>query len=523
MKPRPRTAFDVEEIPGEMIAEARWVNWRAVQRDGKWTKVPVDPKTGGPGKANDPFTWGSFERAVARATVDDVGIGFMLGDGWLGVDLDGIADPEDGAIADQWLAEWARDCGTFVEYSPSGTGLHAVFRGVVVPDDSQNRRGPVEVYDRARFFCISGRALYARPVGGSQTAVDALCARFLHREVSVASPAFEGRSEAPRDDSAVDWKFCCSLAAQGWPEGEIRELLKAKMFHEGREEKATRRDYVERTVANAVRTAGEKPEAGPVETKPLLEIIREHPVQTPYLVHRLLRRGEVGAVIAPPKCRKSFLMHDLAISVATGRSWFGGFQCEAGRVLLVDNELTLSTIADRIRNIVGNMGFGMGALEGRFDCLALREDDRNLDAVLRGILELEQPYDLIIFDALYMFLEKGMDENSNADMTVLLRKFRRFATRTQSSCILVHHTSKGAQHMKETTDYGAGAGALSRAVDLHMAVYRHEEDDTFVARFEVRSGAPVAPIGIQWNYPRFTVASGIDVDELYSGRKKRSE
>jgi len=155
-KPRPRTAYNVNGIPQEMREAPRWVNWEAVQRDGKWTKIPLCPR-GGAAKSNDPTTWGTFEEATANAW----GIGFMLGDGWVGVDLDSAI--VDGQIADPWIRDWVASCGTWVEESPSGTGLHAIFRGVRRTPGTANRRGNVEVYDGVRFFCITGKVPDTRP------------------------------------------------------------------------------------------------------------------------------------------------------------------------------------------------------------------------------------------------------------------------------------------------------------------------------------------------------------------------
>jgi hypothetical protein len=56
------------------------------------------------------------------------------------------------------------------------------------------------------------------------------------------------------------------------------------------------------------------------------------------VIHGLLREGETMNVISAPKMGKSWLVTDLALSVATGRDWLG-FRCERGDVLILDNEL----------------------------------------------------------------------------------------------------------------------------------------------------------------------------------------
>lgn len=526
-KPKPSTNYSIEAFPESMVNAARWVCWKPVERDGKWTKIPWSAVTGNPASSTDPSTWCGLVTASEYADEHGYGLGFMLGDGWLGVDFDGVAGPK-WTWRDEWVGDWTARAKTYLEWSPSGTGIHAICRGTVLPEWSQNRRGPVEVYQAARFFCMTGDSLFVdRDAVNAQAAVDEVCDRFLRREEPArAVPSRQEPSEpsAAVDASAEDWRLSCALAAQGFGREEIARYLTAKMVADGRGQKAARRDYVERTVDGAIRSAGETEAETAPSIVPLESVIVAHPEKTPYVIDRLLRQGEVGAVIAPPKCRKSFLMHDLGLSVATGCTWLGGFRTNEGRVLIVDNELTANEIADRTRTILGSRNWGMDAIRGRVDILSLREDDRGLDSVLRGIAALEQKYALIVFDALYMFLEKGMDENSNADMTVLLRRFRRFATSSGSAVLLVHHTAKGsANAAREVMDLGAGAGALGRAVDLNIGIYRHEEDGAFVMKFQTRSSAPVEDFGIRWRYPRFEAAVGLDCEELYTGRKRKSD
>ena len=52
-----------EAIPDELKQCRNWVCWRYVERGGKKTKIPVNPRTGGAAKSNDPGTWADFSLA----------------------------------------------------------------------------------------------------------------------------------------------------------------------------------------------------------------------------------------------------------------------------------------------------------------------------------------------------------------------------------------------------------------------------------------------------------------------------
>ena len=252
MKPKPSTGFEIEPIPLAMREAPRWVCWRPEMRDGKWTKVPVNARTGGNAKANDPTTWCTLAEAEKAATADHgLGIGFMLGDGWLGVDLDGVVDPATGKITDPDVEAWLATTESYVETTPSKTGLHVIFKGVEIPAWSQNRRGFVEVYADKRFFTVTGHARYNdRDVLADQAAVDSLCHKWLRKDAP-RPPSTATVPSAPRDPSADDYAVACNLLRAGRPEAEIADALALSMRARGRDEKADRHDYIPRTIASA--------------------------------------------------------------------------------------------------------------------------------------------------------------------------------------------------------------------------------------------------------------------------------
>jgi hypothetical protein len=253
MKPKPSTAFEVERIPSAMRDAPRWVCWRPEIRDGKWTKVPVDARTLNRARSNDPTTWSTLDDAVRAATADHgLGIGFMLGDEWLGVDLDGVVDPSTGKITEPEVEAWLASTESYVETTPSKTGLHVIFKGVEIPAWSQNRRGFVEVYAEKRFFTVTGEARFVdRDALPDQAAVDGLCNRWLRADAPTPRTPEHAREKV--DHSAEDWKLAARYAEQGQPREVAETALRRKMELEGRGEKANRHDYIPRTVERAYR------------------------------------------------------------------------------------------------------------------------------------------------------------------------------------------------------------------------------------------------------------------------------
>ena len=112
----------------ELKQKPIWVNWRLEDRNAsKKAKVPINSKTGGNAMSNEPDTWSTFDIADKSKNKYN-GIGFMFSElkkDYLlcGVDIDGTSE-EDNPLSKE-IAEFFK--GTYIEASPSGTGLHIIF------------------------------------------------------------------------------------------------------------------------------------------------------------------------------------------------------------------------------------------------------------------------------------------------------------------------------------------------------------------------------------------------------------
>src|SRR5215208_1775226 len=141
----------------------QWLCWRIEEREGKPIKVPYSPLTGEKASTTDPQTWASYSEAVeAYGEHDYGGIGhvFSKDDPFCGVDLDGCLNPETGEI-EGWAQEIIEELDSYTEVSPSGSGIHVLVRGELPP--GRNRKGCIEVYDRNRYFTVTGRHLAGTP------------------------------------------------------------------------------------------------------------------------------------------------------------------------------------------------------------------------------------------------------------------------------------------------------------------------------------------------------------------------
>lgn len=189
-----------DAIPASLQPVAQWLCWRTEDRDGKPTKVPVDPARGGYASVSDPATWTSFETAYDhyRDRDDVAGIGFVFTaeDPYVGVDLDDCRSPDTGRL-DEWAQDIIRRLDSYTEASPSGTGVHVLTTGTA--PDGKCRDGDVELYSEGRYFTMTGRHLDLTPKAVNER-TDALAA--VHAAY-VADTAANGGT-APDPASSFD-------------------------------------------------------------------------------------------------------------------------------------------------------------------------------------------------------------------------------------------------------------------------------------------------------------------------------
>jgi hypothetical protein len=140
-------------VPESMRAARRWILWRP----GKWKNGKREKKPVFRYNATKPETWMTFEQALREAEIQNAFLGFVLGDGFIGFDLDGCI-AEDGTLSEAALD--LLKLGTYVEESPGKEGLHAI-ACVTIP--RSHKLPGFEVYDgapgHARWFTVTGAAV----------------------------------------------------------------------------------------------------------------------------------------------------------------------------------------------------------------------------------------------------------------------------------------------------------------------------------------------------------------------------
>jgi hypothetical protein len=203
------------------------------------------------------------------------------------------------------------------------------------------------------------------------------------------------------------------------------------------------------------------------------------------LVADRLPADALGLLIGPPGIGKSFVGLSSAISVATGRPWFGSPVVRSGPVAWVLAEGAPARFARRLAAAKLYAGLPLDQSVGIYTWPApptlLRESD--VTALVEAVASTGAV--LVVIDT-YSRCAAGADENSAADTSRLVAALDALRGPTGATVLALHHTP----HDGRSTPRGSSAllGAVDTVLTLTAADGRLR-----LACAKQRDGAPFAP------------------------------
>lgn len=501
-----RPPLFLQNVPELLKAERRWVAWRAgkPKANGKFDKVPVDPRSG---RQINPLladNWLTIEQAVASCGRLADGIGIVLSaehpithegrEAYLvAIDLDHCANhiPEHREV-------WRELGRPYCEVSPSGHGLRML--GLCNrPGIGGNAGAGRELYFDKRFVTVTGwngRGLlkdFSQAVGQLEqrwfARNESAEPRSARSTVPVAPPTLETVSRVlgmldhvSPATNYEEWRnIIWAIASTGWPiASTIAHKWSAKapsLYEVGPVDKLLAefdpsRGITLGTLAYAARQNGwqdsvpatKAPEglqaAGSLLTASELRGLR----QQPYLVRGLLPARGLVAIYGEPGSGKSFLAMDLAFALAHERSSWFGLKIKQAAVAYVSLE-GQGGLARRVTALEFHTGQACGdRLQFWIKDFALM-DATSLSALVQEVRQRLGPGAVIFIDTLNQ-ASPGADENSSQDMGRIIAGAKALAAAIEGVVVLVHHSGKNrAQGLR-------GHSSLLAAMDSVVEVQK---------------------------------------------------
>ncbi len=214
---------------------------------------------------------------------------------------------------------------------------------------------------------------------------------------------------------------------------------------------------------------------------------------TSWLIEGLWCDQAVGIVGGEPKCCKSFLALDLAVSVATGTPCLRQFPAlRTGPVLLFPAEDALGVVRQRLGGICAAAGVDFQSLQ--------------VDVITAPTLRLDLPADrqrlertvaqrrprLLVLDPLIRL--HRIDENDASQVAPLLSFLRQLQRQYQLAVLVVHHARKDAGGTRPGQAL-RGSSELHGWGDSNLYLRRHKQSLTLTT--EHRAAPSADPFAVQ--------------------------
>jgi hypothetical protein len=234
----------------------------------------------------------------------------------------------------------------------------------------------------------------------------------------------------------------------------------------------------------------------PIDANQVLPVMRVGAIASDeiaerWLVEELWCANSVGVIGGAPKCAKTWLGLDMALSVATGTPCLGKYAVpEPGPVLIYLAEDALLVVRERVEGMARHRGLDLDQVEIHVITAPVLRLDQDLD---RGRLwetaKRLRPR-LLLLDPLVRL--HGIDENHAGEVAKLLAYFRSLQRQLGLSVLLVHHTRKNAADGVAAGQGLRGSGDIHAFGDSNLYLQRTKEH--LILSSEHRAAPASAPV-----------------------------
>ena len=551
------------DVPDELKQLSAWLVWRYEQHPNevKARKVPYwtdgARRSGTQGSPQDRAKLVTFDVArsyAARKGFDGIGLAIFSDFGFTALDFDDCV--VNGEIHPKVLEITN---GTYSEYSPSGTGIRAFVKGHLPQDkDCDGKPFGIEVFSVNGYVTMTGNTTQMVEILGLENTIEPINDA-LYDYYEERFPRFINDSDFVRDTSPVgltaaqikeglefinpdvgyDTWLKLGMAIHhelgGSSEGfdlynvwssngtkykGIAEMQrKWSSFGRNTSGRVTTGRFFIR-VANdagaslrvvdkpsieefeAIKEAAETGEPSPSNLKyaPIPAAIFSNGPPPRWIIKNVLPQADVGLMVGPPGCGKSFFAVDMGLSIARGFEWRGN-RVKQGRVVYIAAEggggVRKRLTAYSNHHQVPLEGIPFDVINAQPDFL----DNVDVKELAKGIAYTGGAQ-MIIVDTLAQ-VTPGSNENSGEDMGKALKSCRALQAATGAFVMLVHHVGK------DITKGARGWSGLKGAADCEITVARSEKTGKRWAKVSKQKDGDDSTV---WGFDLEVISVGVDED-----------
>jgi hypothetical protein len=224
-----------------------------------------------------------------------------------------------------------------------------------------------------------------------------------------------------------------------------------------------------------------------------LPVVRAAALEAPaqrqtWLIEQLWTSGAVGVIGGSPKSGKSWLVLDMAVSIASATRCLGVFPVHAsGPVLLYAAEDSAAALRARLETLSRIRQLDFASLDVRvITAQSLRLDRAEDQDRLEATVVAHHPV-LLVLDPLVRV--HAIDENVAGQVAALLGYLRALQRKTGVAIVLVHHVRKNASPSGGAGYSLRGSSDLYAWLDSFLYLRKHNDQLTLSAEHRSASGA----------------------------------
>jgi hypothetical protein len=213
-----------------------------------------------------------------------------------------------------------------------------------------------------------------------------------------------------------------------------------------------------------------------------------------WLVEQLWCSNSVGVIGGAPKCAKTWLGLDIALSVATGTPCLGKYNVpERGPVLVYLAEDALRAVRERVDGMARHRGLDLEEVEIHVITAPVLRLDQDRDSTRLWETARRLRPRLLLLDPLVRL--HGIDENRAGEVAELLGYFRSLQRELGLSVLLVHHTRKNVGEGVAAGQGLRGSGDIHAFGDSNL--YLQRTKDHLILSSEHRAARASGPIYLE--------------------------
>jgi hypothetical protein len=237
----------------------------------------------------------------------------------------------------------------------------------------------------------------------------------------------------------------------------------------------------------------------PVNADQVLPVVRVGAIASDeiaerWLVEELWCARSVGVIGGAPKCAKTWLGLDIALSVATGTPCLGKYAVpEPGPVLVYLAEDSLLVVRERVEGMARHRGLDLDRVEIYVITVPVLRLDQDRDRTRLWETTRRLRPRLLLLDPLVRL--HGIDENHAGQVVELLAYIRALQRQLGLSVLLVHHTRKNAADGVAAGQGLRGSGDIHAFGDSNLYLQRTKEH--LILSSEHRAAPASAPVCLE--------------------------